>query len=207
MKTFSTVENVIETVTIDKYTFQIYKRPSNVKHYANKPFAVIYDKATPKGKWSKYSTIEHFVFATYEECEEYVTKLYGAIHKRLKADKKRKEEKAAAQKALNASEFYKVGDIVYNSWGYEQTNISFYQVLKVTAKSIKVVEVSQEMENDSMYDHGMAWNVLAVKDSFLDNAKPFTLRVRPEGRLSTPKNEFGCFSKWDGTPKYKSTYY
>lgn len=29
---------------------------------------------------------------------------------------------------------YKVGDIFYTSWGYEQTNIEFYQVVKATPK-------------------------------------------------------------------------
>lgn len=33
---------------------------------------------------------------------------------------------------------YKVGDIFYTSWGYEQTNIEFYQVIKATAKTLRL---------------------------------------------------------------------
>lgn len=34
-----------------------------------------------------------------------------------------------------------VGDIVYASWGYEQTNIDFYQVVRKTAKRYFVREI------------------------------------------------------------------
>ena len=32
----------------------------------------------------------------------------------------------------------KVGDIFRNSWGYEQTTVDFYQVVRVSAKSVWV---------------------------------------------------------------------
>jgi hypothetical protein len=36
----------------------------------------------------------------------------------------------------------KVGDYFVSSWGYDQTNVDFYKVVAVTAKSIKVQEWS-----------------------------------------------------------------
>lgn len=36
---------------------------------------------------------------------------------------------------------FEVGDIFYNSWGYDQTNIDFYQVVKTTAKSVRLARI------------------------------------------------------------------
>jgi len=199
------LENVIETVKIDKYTFQLYKRVDPI-NYKNKPFAVVYEKETPKGKWAKSKVIEHYVFGSIEIAEDYISKIYGRIFANLKSEKKRIDEKKEAMKTLKASDFYSIGDIVYNSWGYEQTNVEFYQVIKMTEKTIIVQEIAQDMVPDSMYSHGMAHYVTAIKDQFLAEKKPFTLRVKPLGHLSSPTSYYH-FSKWDGGKKYTSCYY
>lgn len=35
----------------------------------------------------------------------------------------------------------KVGDILYSDWGYEQTNIDFYEVVKATEKTVTVRKI------------------------------------------------------------------
>jgi hypothetical protein len=35
----------------------------------------------------------------------------------------------------------KVGDILYSSWGYDQTNIEFFKVVKVSEFSVWIQEV------------------------------------------------------------------
>jgi len=202
----NTVNNTIDTATIGKYTFAIERR-GTTNHLAGYPFRVVYSKATPKAKWSKTKVLKSIAFKTIEECENWIAETYRNIYLNMKADEKRITEKREAQKALNASDFYEVGSIIYNSWGYEQTNVDFYQVVKMTKKRITVREISQSMVEGSMYSHGMAHNVVANPDSFLDGGDEFGLTVRPEGRLSTPKGHYGCFSKWDGSEKYVSSYY
>jgi hypothetical protein len=39
---------------------------------------------------------------------------------------------------------YKVGDLFRRSWGYDQTNIDWYEVVKVTGKMLWVREIAQE---------------------------------------------------------------
>jgi hypothetical protein len=202
----NTVNNTIDTATIGKYIFEIESR-GNATHLPNYPFRVVYSKSTPKAKWSKTKVLKSLAFKTIEECEEWIAKTYRNIYLNMKADEKRKAEKREAQKALNASDFFEVGTIIYNSWGYEQTNVSFYQVVKMTKKRITVREVSQSREEGSTYSHGMAWNVVANEGMFVDGGEELNLTVRPEGRLSTPRYHHGCFSKWDGSPKYVSCYY
>lgn len=196
-------ENVIEVVTIDKYTFTIYKRENPVR-YPNHPFAVLYEKATPKGKWSKSKVIENYVQKSYEDCEKYVTDLYKRLYDNIKSEQKRLAEKREAQKTMKASDHYSVGTIIYDSWGYEQTNVDFYQVKRVMAKSIVVQRICSQQLTDSMYSHGMACDVIAVPDSFIEKYDEITLRVKPNGGLTS---RHGSMSKWDGSPKYTSWYY
>lgn len=199
-----TAENTIETVKIEKYTFTIYKRDNSTR-FKNSPYAVIYEKATPKAKYSKSKVIEHFVFDSIEKAEAYIIGIHTRLFKNIEADKKRKAEAREAQKSLKASDFYKIGDIVVNSWGYEQTNVDFAQVVKITAKTITVRPIGQKMVEGSMYSHGMAHNVVAEKDDFLSK-KELRLTVRPEGRLSGGAS-YDYYKKWDGSEKYVSSYY
>ena len=38
----------------------------------------------------------------------------------------------------------KINDIFYSSWGYDQTNIDFYQVIDVLPNSVKVVSIGED---------------------------------------------------------------
>ena len=44
-------------------------------------------------------------------------------------------------KMTTTTEGIKVGDYFYSSWGYDQTNIDFFEVVAVTAKSVRVRKV------------------------------------------------------------------
>ncbi|ULO04563.1 hypothetical protein [Campylobacter sp. RM12651] len=60
---------------------------------------------------------------------------------------------------------YKVGDILVNVWGYDQTNIDFYQVISTTKKSIKITEIGTRLdkEHSNSYEDALKPN----KGSFL----------------------------------------
>jgi hypothetical protein len=97
----------------------------------------------------------------------------------------------------------KPGDIFYNSWGYEQTNIDFYQVVKTTAKTITLRQVKGRTHDYDTYH--MTGSKVAVKDAFCSDKllrkKPYLL----DGvwRINF---EYGAGSKWDGTPMSFSCY-
>lgn len=47
---------------------------------------------------------------------------------------------------------YKVGDYLYSMWGYDQTNIDFFKVVGVTAKTLRIVPVqSRVVKSDVPY--------------------------------------------------------
>lgn len=53
-----------------------------------------------------------------------------------------KAERRAARKAFVHS--YKAGDLFRRSWGYDQTNVNFYQVVAVKGKTLTVREIAQD---------------------------------------------------------------
>lgn len=197
-------KETIERVEIGKYFFEIMPRCS--KHRPELKFSVIYAKNTPKARVRKHKVIENYGFPTLNKCEEYVENLYRKIYQRTKKEQQEKAERKAKNAEIKSSDFYKVGDILYTSWGYEQTNVNYCQIVKMTAKTIWIKEIYSNIVEDSIYSHGMAYNVTPDKDKFKDGGMEFRLRVYAKGALSTADN-FYRFRKWDGTPNYRSTYY
>lgn len=56
-----------------------------------------------------------------------------------------------ADKEYDINELIKLNDVFYSSWGYDQTNVQFYQVVKILNKSIVIREIHQErIETDYM---------------------------------------------------------
>jgi hypothetical protein len=97
----------------------------------------------------------------------------------------------------------KPGDIFYNSWGYEQTNIDFYQVVKTTAKTITIQKIKGTSNDYNA--HQMSGSKIAVKDAFCGDE---LIRKTPylfNGHWCI-SFEFGAGSQWDGTPMSFSCY-
>ena len=127
------------------------------------------------------------------------------------AAEKKAAEKAAKKSAnavMSAADHWKIGDIIVNSWGYEQTNIDFYIVTAVKGKTIAVAEVYGAQVEGSLYSHGMACDVVPTTE-LKPNAKTFNLRVKSgyngAATLSQPQSYY-YMHKWDGRPRYKSWY-
>lgn len=98
----------------------------------------------------------------------------------------------------------KVGSIFYTSWGYEQTNVEFYQVVKLVGKSTVIIKQisSHQVEGTEGFD---SCEVMPNIDCFLE----------PQNEIRKKVN-FGNYIKfkgfndaylWNGKPKYKSWYY
>lgn len=69
-----------------------------------------------------------------------------------------KTAKAEPKKSETVNKYgVKVGDLFSSSWGYEQTNVDFFQVLALVGESsVRVREVCPPMIESDMYSHGMA---------------------------------------------------
>ena len=97
----------------------------------------------------------------------------------------------------------KPGDIFYNSWGYDQTNIDFYQVVSTSNKTITLRRIKSAFRDCN--DYQMSGSKVAVKDDYCSDE---LLRKTPylsggEWRVSF---EFGAGCLWDGRPMSCSWY-
>jgi hypothetical protein len=188
-----------EIMTFDKY--EIHVRELNNSRFN---YAVQLRQLTPKAKYSPYKSIFNYGFNSYLDAINYANNYKEREVNRLE-ERKVERVKRAQENKVDAKDFYKIGDIVVNSWGYEQTNIDFYQVVDITARTIKIKSIHCETVKDSLESNGMSCLVVALKNEFEEDGEEYKLIVKKEGRLSNPER-FYYFQKWDGRPEYKSWY-
>lgn len=191
----------MKKLKFDKWTLTVAVNPECSSRFHS---SVRIDQATPKAILSS-KTIGYYGFHSFDDAMNYAEKWITNKKKQIKARELEKQKRREANK-VSAKDFYQIGDIVYNSWGYEQTNVSFYQVVRMTKRSIVVKQITQSQVEGSMEKHGMACDVIPEKDSFIIDGKEYMLRVKKDGILSQPNTVY-YFKKWDGRPQYKSWYY
>ena len=102
----------------------------------------------------------------------------------------------------------KVGDIFYSSWGYDQTNVNFYEVTGLTGASVKVREVAQRVvpppdgKGHFTYEH-----VVPVPGQYIGGE--MLKRLQDWGRSDGPRPAININSVqsawlWDGKPQYQT---
>jgi hypothetical protein len=98
----------------------------------------------------------------------------------------------------------KVGDIFYSSWGYDQTNVDFYEVVGLTGASVKVREVAQERLSSDGYGSDQ---VVPVPGDYIGEV--MTKRISDErhwsGRASIKISQSTYAYLWDGTPRRQTS--
>ena len=80
--------------------------------------------------------------------------------------------------ATQNAEGVHVGDIFYTQWGYDQTNIDFYQVVELKGKHTMILRgLTEKCELDS------SWNgkTRPIRDAFREGYRsgPYTVRTKP----------------------------
>ena len=95
----------------------------------------------------------------------------------------------------------KEGDILYSSWGYEQTNIDFYQVTRVISdKMVEIRQIASDMpKGETGFMSGM---VVAIKDKFVGDP----MRKRANATNYVRIASYAGAGKWDGKPLRCSWY-
>jgi len=144
------------------------------------------------GKRSKYD--KYYGFKTKEARDNYVIK-YFTDQENLALSKKKWAEDKKAQAEENQAN-YQVGDILVSSWGYDQTNIDYYQVIERTAKMATIQKICKEFL-DSGYPSED--KVIPLKDSFV--GKPKKKKI---GTYGITISSFETASLWDGKPDYET---
>lgn len=161
----------------------------------SKPYAIGY-----KGKSNKPAF--HNWFRTVEKRDAYVAEFIR------KASEDHSNKLAAKKMVSDARKTFKhsfvVGDILHCSWGYDQTNCDFYQVVEVTDKSIYIREIGNVNVGP---DGFMCTYLMPAKDKFLKNAPVMRKTVQNTwGDEYVRIASYSTASKWNGTKKYSSWY-
>lgn len=116
--------------------------------------------------------------------------------------KSQAKKRSAHGKGADPEGPVKVGDIFYNSWGYDQTNIDWYQVVGLTksGKSVKIKPIAGKIKETGF----MSGTTTPKKGKFTGPA--VTKRVGIHNGEPYLPSKYGWTSLWDGKPKYVSWY-
>ena len=102
---------------------------------------------------------------------------------------------------------FQIGDILVSSWGYDQTNISFYQVVALNGASMVTVKPCQLQEAEADCVSGMSQRVsfqlpspgTIVAD---ENAKPIRRKVLNYGTDSCPDGDLIAITGYERARRY-----
>lgn len=147
----------------------------------------------------KAKPVFYYRFSTKEQMKEHI-KTWA---KQLKEEAARKAKYAADKKKPNEM---KVGDIMYDSWGWEQTNIDWYEVVDVKGSFVVLKQLNCKIVESNGHS-SMSGNSMPIPGSYrLTLDKEETIRRKiSHGNICKPLS-FSYCKKWDGTPKYCSWY-
>jgi hypothetical protein len=176
--------------------------PTNAQVYANEDGVVIYKYVTPKGNHALLAfsgrSNKPDIHSAYLS-EDSMKKSFGNYIEAVRSRAIRTQEN---KERMNRPSELSVGDILYTSWGYDQTNVEFFQVIKTVGKrTVEICEIHRELSHEDGLS-SMAGYVTPVKDSFI--GKPSRHVVSHGTQVSF--NSYRTAWKWDGKRQYCSWY-
>ncbi len=92
-----------------------------------------------------------------------------------------------------------VGMILYTSWGWEQTNVDFYEVVAVKGASVKVREIGGRCVGGGRGSD----QVVATPGAFIGAETTHRIGKSHDGTLSIKIDDHHAWV-WDGKPQYQT---
>ena len=150
----------------------------------DRPCALIY-----YGKQSK--AVAHHGYKSECEREKSVAGYFASrqAHDRLQAESKAKRL---------APNLLQVGDILSCSWGYDQTNVDFYEVVGVSGQYVDIRSIAQRSEDTG----NMTGTCLPRPGRYLGKADRKLVQYGDSVTISS----YSSARKWDGRPLRWSSY-
>jgi hypothetical protein len=145
----------------------------------------------------------NYGFRTVERREEYAARQVELYDSQQRSKAERKATTRGTPEQLDA---VKVGDIFEWSWGYDQTNLDYFQVVERRGRQVVVREIAQQTVPGS--EGFMADRRLPVPGQFLEGTQAKTLTKLVQFSQGEPylAMEFGWCGLWDGDAHYCSWY-
>jgi len=157
---------------------------------------------------SKRAADWHYLFKTHAAAEKACNELVESVRSRIERKAKDAAEKKAKKSQFKAADFWAVNDVVYTSWGYDQTNVEYFQITAVLPKSVKVRQISVNCS-----DHGGPSGGKIQPRRFEFVGPEYACPCDEQGRFTAgpcwndtkPQWRHNAY-KWDGKAKYCSSY-
>ncbi len=170
----------------------VYVYPS-----AGKYGAIAYLPKAMKRSW-------HYSFRTDAQLDKYIAEWFDGL-------RKHQEYVASNKAARKAPHSFKVGDIVYNSWGYSMTLVDWYRVTKISdsyvwLEQIQSAQTAQGMSEpaiDTTSNDPANWNVVSAGTDRCETGL-LNKSHRHHAAGDSIHMKHGCCTKWDGKPKYEN---
>jgi hypothetical protein len=119
---------------------------------------LFYPKAT-KPNW-------HYRFRTQAQFDAYLAKSVADYDASQARKLQYRAERKAHVESVDTTQI-DPGAIFCYSWGYDQTNIEYWQVVARSGQMVTLREIGREVVPGSEYGHGMAESVRPAADSFV----------------------------------------
>jgi len=143
-------------------------------------------------------------FQSEEQARAYAETMTAQDMERERVKAERRAKAAQERKAI--ANPFQVGMIFQNSWGYEQTNVDYYQVVRVTPRGVYVRPIGCKSVVGSGASHGMADSVVPDKDGFTGPEEFKAILPGAErGYLSARHGCMKLVQEWEAT--YRSWYH
>lgn len=168
---------------------------------ALRPVARAY-KATPKAKYFKEKLLWGHYYASPEAREEAINKYVARLQEIAKEEENEKQKKADFR--ANLVNPFKVGDLVYDSWGYKQTNLDFYEVVEIGKKSVVIRPIAQKYIRGTGF---MSEQVSADKGNFIGEPIKRILSVDSAGKAHIPAPRRGWLSPTTEKEEHYQSHY
>jgi len=157
-------------------------------------YAIAYAGKATRPTW-------HYRFKSAESLAKQIEETVSGLEAHKTAVKARRAARYAAHGL-------KGGEIFRTSWGYDQTNVEYYQVVGINGQSVELCEVAQMREVTGF----MSGECAPVPGQFI--GKPFTRQVSMESgspRVKIHQSAYGYlespFQIVAGVPIYKKRYF
>jgi len=151
------------------------------------PCAAVFAPKAFKPAW-------RYRFRSPAEREKRVSGFFAGLSARQERNATRRADRSAETHNLE------LGHVLRSSWGYEQTNVCWYQVTRVV--SPKMVEIRRIGTIHGEALSGMSRKVLPALDDF--QGEPMRKRVG-RGGVKITSYEFAYV--WDGKPAFESSWH
>jgi hypothetical protein len=102
------------------------------------------------------------------------------------------------------NEAIKPGDVWASSWGYDQTNVDFYRVIRTTKTMVVLEAIAKTVREDKKL--AMQGTAMPVLDSGTGREDCRRKVHSYDGSPVIEINSFICASPWDGSPQRVSWY-